>query len=80
MVVVEGMPLLLLELAVGQRFRRGSYVVWNLIHPYLGGIGLGSSLIGFGIGCYYTIIITWCLYYLVISIRVSLMIVNIISK
>ena len=31
MIVVEGMPLMLLELAVGQKFRRGSYIVWNQI-------------------------------------------------
>ena len=72
MIVVEGAPLMLLELALGQRFRKGSYICWNLIHPWLGGIGIGSTIIGTVIGCYYNMIIAWCLYYLVMSIRVRL--------
>ena len=72
MIVIEGAPLLLLELAVGQRLRKGSYLSWNMIHPLLGGIGIGSTIIGTVIGCYYNVIIAWCLYYLVMSIRVSL--------
>ena len=45
MMVLEGMPLLLLELGIGQKMRTGSYGVWNRVHPYLGGIGLGSTVI-----------------------------------
>ena len=72
MMVLEGMPLLLLELGIGQKFRKGSYIVWNHIHPYLGGIGLGSTVIAIVVGCYYNVIISWCLYYLVMSIRVRI--------
>ncbi len=72
MILVEGMPLMLLEFGVGQKFRRGSYVVWNRIHPWIGGIGLGSTVIAVVVGCYYNVIIAWCLYYLAISIRVIL--------
>ena len=39
MLVVEGMPLLYLELAVGQRMRQGSIGAWRTISPYLGGVG-----------------------------------------
>ncbi len=62
---------MLLELALGQRMRKGSYICWNMIHPCLGGMGIGSTIIGTIIGCYYNMIIAWCLYYLVMSIRVG---------
>lgn len=39
MLIVEGMPLLYLELAVGQRMRQGSIGAWKTISPYLGGVG-----------------------------------------
>lgn len=71
MVLLEGMPLMLLELGIGQKFRRGSYIVWNKIHPLAGGIGLGSTVIAVVVGCYYNVIIAWCLYYLFMSVRVG---------
>ena len=37
--VFEGLPLLYLELAIGQRLRMGSIGVWNSISPFLGGVG-----------------------------------------
>ena len=39
LLVLEGMPLLHLEFAIGQRLRKGSVGVWTSIHPYLGGVG-----------------------------------------
>lgn len=39
LLVLEGIPLLHLEFAIGQRLRRGSLGVWATIHPYLMGIG-----------------------------------------
>jgi SNF family Na+-dependent transporter len=71
MMVLEGMPLLLLELGIGQRLCQGSLGVWNVIHPYLGGIGLGSSVIAIIVACYYNMIIAWCFFYLGNSIRVN---------
>lgn len=35
----EGIPLFHIELAVGQRLRRGSVGAWTAISPYLGGMG-----------------------------------------
>lgn len=72
MLVLEGMPLLLLELGIGQRLRAGSLGVWNMIHPWLGGIGLGSAVVAIVVGCYYNVIIAWCLYYLMNSFRGTL--------
>lgn len=49
--VFEGLPLLHMELAIGQRLRMGSVGVWNSISPYLGGLGekVLCQLANFGI-------------------------------
>lgn len=36
---LEGVPLFHIELAIGQRLRRGSISVWTAVSPYLGGVG-----------------------------------------
>lgn len=72
MMALEGMPLLLLELALGQKMRTGCLGVWKVINPYLGGIGLGSAVISIVVGCYYNVIIAWCIYYLANSFRGTL--------
>jgi solute carrier family 6 (neurotransmitter transporter) protein 19 len=40
LLVFEGIPLLYLEFAIGQRLRKGSMGVWSSIHPALKGIGV----------------------------------------
>ncbi|KFR16170.1 Sodium- and chloride-dependent transporter XTRP3A, partial [Opisthocomus hoazin] len=45
MLIIEGMPLLYLELAVGQRMRQGSIGAWKIISPYLCGVGMFSVFI-----------------------------------
>lgn len=69
MLFVEGMPLLYLEFAAGQRFRKGSMGVWNTIHPLLGGVGVASAVTSFMVGIYYNAIIMWCFFYLVHSFQ-----------
>ncbi|XP_042783439.1 sodium- and chloride-dependent transporter XTRP3 isoform X3 [Panthera tigris] len=64
MLVVEGMPLLYLELAVGQRMRQGSIGAWRTISPYLGGVGLASVVVSFFLSMYYNIINAWAFWYL----------------
>lgn len=39
LLVLEGIPLLHLEFAIGQRLRKGSVGVWRSINPYLTGVG-----------------------------------------
>lgn len=39
LLVLEGIPLLHLEFAIGQRLRRAGLGVWATVHPYLTGIG-----------------------------------------
>ncbi|XP_022906490.1 sodium-dependent neutral amino acid transporter B(0)AT3 isoform X2 [Onthophagus taurus] len=64
MLILEGIPLFLIELGIGQKMRLGSLGVWNTIHPWLGGIGISSCLVTFFVALYYNVIITWCFYYL----------------
>lgn len=45
LLILIGIPLFFLELAVGQRIRRGSIGVWNYISPRLGGIGFASCMV-----------------------------------
>ncbi|ELV10041.1 Sodium- and chloride-dependent transporter XTRP3 [Tupaia chinensis] len=47
MLFVEGMPLLYLELAVGQRMRQGSIGAWRTISPYLSGVGVARGVVSF---------------------------------
>ncbi|XP_052008023.1 sodium-dependent neutral amino acid transporter B(0)AT2-like [Xyrauchen texanus] len=63
LLVVIGIPLFFLELAAGQRIRRGSIGVWNYISPRLGGIGFASCLVCFFVALYYNVIIGWSLFY-----------------
>uniref|UniRef100_A0A8C7YQX0 Transporter n=1 Tax=Oryzias sinensis TaxID=183150 RepID=A0A8C7YQX0_9TELE len=64
LLVLEGMPLLLLEFAIGQRLRKGSVGVWRVISPYLTGVGIASMLVSFLVGLYYNTLIGWILWYL----------------
>ncbi|XP_026204551.1 sodium-dependent neutral amino acid transporter B(0)AT1-like [Anabas testudineus] len=64
LLVLEGMPLLLLEFAIGQRLRKGSVGVWRTISPYLTGIGISSMMVSFLIGLYYNTLIAWIMWYL----------------
>uniref|UniRef100_A0A8C0WB71 Transporter n=1 Tax=Castor canadensis TaxID=51338 RepID=A0A8C0WB71_CASCN len=64
MLIVEGMPLLYLELAVGQRMRQGSIGAWRAISPYLGGVGVASVVVSFFLSMYYNVINAWGFWYL----------------
>ncbi|XP_078273488.1 sodium-dependent neutral amino acid transporter B(0)AT2 [Rhinoraja longicauda] len=64
LLLIIGIPLFFLELAVGQRIRRGSIGVWNYISPKLGGIGFSSCIVCFFVALYYNVIIGWSLFYL----------------
>uniref|UniRef100_A0A4W5PX56 Transporter n=1 Tax=Hucho hucho TaxID=62062 RepID=A0A4W5PX56_9TELE len=62
--VFQGLPLLYLELAIGQRLRMGSIGVWNSISPYLGGVGVASMVVSFSVCLFYNTIVAWVLWYL----------------
>ncbi|KAM4658352.1 sodium- and chloride-dependent transporter XTRP3 isoform 1-T1 [Amazona ochrocephala] len=64
MLIAEGMPLLYLELAVGQRMRKGSIGAWKIISPYLCGVGVASVVVSFFLSMYYNVINAWAFWYL----------------
>ncbi|CAK6984683.1 sodium-dependent neutral amino acid transporter B(0)AT1-like, partial [Scomber scombrus] len=64
LLVLEGIPLLHLEFAIGQRLRKGSVGVWRSIHPCLAGVGIASLLVSFLVGMYYNTIMAWIMWYL----------------
>ncbi|KAJ8397300.1 hypothetical protein AAFF_G00441340 [Aldrovandia affinis] len=63
LLVLEGIPLLHMEFAIGQRLRKGSVGVWTAIHPYLTGVGIASMLVSFLVGMYYNTIMAWVMWY-----------------
>ncbi|KAL0628957.1 Inactive sodium-dependent neutral amino acid transporter BAT3 [Plecturocebus cupreus] len=67
--IFEGIPLFHVELAVGQRLRKGSIGVWTAISPYLGGLGLGCVMLSFLVSLYYNTILTWVLWYFLNSFQ-----------
>nr|XP_028606381.1 sodium- and chloride-dependent transporter XTRP3 isoform X2 [Podarcis muralis] len=70
MLIVEGMPLLYLELAVGQHMRQGSIGAWKAISPYLCGVGIASVIVSFFLSMYYNVINAWAFWYLFHSFQV----------
>ncbi|XP_029324345.1 inactive sodium-dependent neutral amino acid transporter B(0)AT3 isoform X2 [Mus caroli] len=67
--VFEGIPLFYIELAIGQRLRRGSIGVWKTISPYLGGVGLGCFSVSFLVSLYYNTVLLWVLWYFLNSFQ-----------
>ncbi|KAK9503037.1 hypothetical protein O3M35_011690 [Rhynocoris fuscipes] len=72
MLAIEGIPIFYLELAIGQRLRKGAIGVWNQVSPYLAGIGISSAVVSFNVALYYNTIIAWCLFYFVQSFQAEL--------
>ena len=67
--VLLGIPLFFLELAIGQRIRKGPIGVWKTIHPYLGGVGVASAIVCLLVCMYYNVILGWCFYYFFASFQ-----------
>ncbi|XP_056641259.1 sodium-dependent neutral amino acid transporter B(0)AT3 [Diorhabda sublineata] len=72
MLAIEGIPIFYLELAIGQRLRKGAIGVWNQVSPFLAGIGISSAVVSFNVALYYNTIIAWCLFYFVQSFQSEL--------
>ncbi|XP_034251306.1 sodium-dependent neutral amino acid transporter B(0)AT3 [Thrips palmi] len=72
MLCIEGIPIFYLELAIGQRLRKGAIGVWNQVSPRLGGIGIASAVVSFNVALYYNTIIAWCLFYFAQSFQSQL--------
>lgn len=69
MLLVEGLPMMYVEMAIGQYFRGGSVVSWEKIHPSLKGVGLCCVVISSFLCIYYVMVIAWIINYLWVSLR-----------
>ncbi|KAM6907479.1 sodium- and chloride-dependent GABA transporter ine [Xenentodon cancila] len=69
MLLVLGIPLLYMELIVGQYTRRGPVHALASLCPLLKGVGVASVAISFIMCTYYNVVITWALYYLFSSFQ-----------
>ncbi|XP_042693745.1 sodium- and chloride-dependent betaine transporter-like [Centrocercus urophasianus] len=59
-----GIPLFLLETALGQYTSQGGVTAWRKICPIFEGIGYSSQVIETYLNIYYIIILSWALFYL----------------
>jgi len=60
MLAIEGLPIFFLELAIGQRLRKGAIGVWNHVSPFFRRGGDLIRCISFNVALYYNTIISWC--------------------
>ena len=70
--LIEGIPLMLLEFAIGQKMRMTAVRVWKEIHPALFGVGIGCIVVSLLLCIYYVVVIAWCLFYLFVSMQKNL--------
>ncbi|CAN0366409.1 unnamed protein product [Lampetra planeri] len=64
MLALCGIPLLFMELSVGQYTRLGPVHALARLCPLLKGVGVATVAISFLLCTYYNVIVTWALYYL----------------
>lgn len=69
MLIFEGVPVFYLELSIGQRLRQGAINVWSTVCPYLGGMGIATTVICILVCSYYNVVIAWVLFYFYNSFR-----------
>jgi len=69
MLILCGIPLLFMELAVGQYTRRGPIGALDKLCPILKGAGFGTVVISFLLSTYYNVILSWAIFYLISSFQ-----------
>ncbi|CAF2510673.1 unnamed protein product [Rotaria sp. Silwood2] len=67
LLIFGGLPLFYMELALGQYHRAGVFTIWKHICPLVKGIGWATVLINFMTATFYNTVISWAVYYLVMS-------------
>lgn len=72
MLFLCGIPLLLMELTLGQYTRRGPIGALEKICPLFKGAGVGTVIMSFLLGTYYNVIIAWAIFYLFQSFTIDL--------
>ncbi len=69
--VLVGVPMLMLELAVGQKMQQGAIGSYSKLHPSFAGLGMFALFSSFIIVSYYAVVMAWSLVYLLASFRVN---------
>lgn len=69
--ILIGVPIMYLELSVGQFTSRGPVLSWVMV-PLFKGVGISMNLINNYVNIYYIMIIAYSLYYLVLSFNTTL--------
>lgn len=65
--VTAGLPVLLLEYSLGNRFRQGAPATFHAISPRWEWLGWWQAAISFVIATYYVVILGWCLSFIYFS-------------
>ncbi|MFC1648017.1 sodium-dependent transporter [Nanoarchaeota archaeon] len=68
---VIGLPLLILEFAIGQKMQQGAVGTYRKLHKGFAGLGVFALLSAFIIASYYAVVMAWSLIYLKASTAVS---------
>ncbi|MBD3361464.1 sodium-dependent transporter [Candidatus Woesearchaeota archaeon] len=66
-----GIPILILEYALGRRMQRGAVGAFGKINSKLKGVGVNAVFVGFIVCAYYSVVMAWSLIYFLHSFRVS---------
>ncbi|MGK7915724.1 MAG: hypothetical protein AB4038_09275 [Prochloraceae cyanobacterium] len=69
--VLVGVPMLMLELAVGQKMQQGAIGSYRKLHPSFGGLGVLALISSLIIVSYYAVVMAWSLIYLLASFGVK---------
>ena len=67
MLLLLGIPLLMMEFAIGQKMQVGAVASFGKIKHKLSGIGLSAVLCGFVVVSYYAVVMAWSLLYFLYS-------------
>lgn len=62
-IFIIAIPVLILEIAIGQAYRGGCVTAYNNVNHRLKGVGMGLIFIGFFVGHYFVIILAWIMAY-----------------
>eukprot|EP00794_Sanderia_malayensis_P014104 gene14104-15577_t len=69
MSITAGIPLYIMEVAIGQYMAEGPIQAWRIICPLTRGIGYSMLMVSLLLSIYYNVIMAWVIYYLFASFQ-----------
>uniref|UniRef100_A0AC34FRG7 Transporter n=1 Tax=Panagrolaimus sp. ES5 TaxID=591445 RepID=A0AC34FRG7_9BILA len=67
---IIGLPIFVLEIAIGQYLQTGALKIWKIC-PIFRGIGFGNIILSLMCASYFCVIVSWALFYLVSSFNLT---------